>query len=144
MANEFRGSNSQLHDHLLKQERLVFEATITANGTPADKGHAVDVPGAVYLRTEGKTAEADAVEDASSDYTTAADATGIFGILIDDSEVRKIYNVALSVDTGSIALGAQGASITSEGRIALDLDSNQDLSSQDITVTVEIDYLKKR
>lgn len=144
MSIEFRPKSAALHDRMLKAQRLMFDVTIVSDATPADKEHQDDVSGSVILRTEGKTAVADAVEDVSSLVTTAADATGIFAVLIDEEKVDKVYKVDLQVDTGTIALGAQGAKVTSGGRIVIDLDSNQSLASQDITVTIIVDYLKKR
>lgn len=129
--------NSALNTRMRKTQRLCFDVTITADATPADKTHATDLPGVVYLRTEGLTAEADAIE--SGTYTTADDGTGVFGVLIDlgDNPADKIYKLDLQVDTGEIT---GTAALTSNGRIALDLDSDQDISSQDITVTVVLDY----
>lgn len=139
MSNSFRATNSSLHDYLLKQTRLVFECAITASATPASKVHAVNFPGTVYLRTEGKTSEADAIEDLSATFATATDSTGIFGILIDDLVVTKILKVTVTASTGSVTVVASG--ISSEGRIYLDLDSNQSLASQSLTLTVEVEYV---
>lgn len=141
MSNPFRSDNAGLHDYLLRQNRLVFQVSITANATPANKSHVVDIPGVVYLRTEGKTSTADAVEDLSSTFTTADDATGVFGVLIDDATVEKLHQVVVEANTGTTDITAQG--ISDEGRIYLDLNSDQDLSSTDLTLVIELDYIKE-
>jgi hypothetical protein len=144
MAIEFDSDNAGLHSHKLKNNRMSFQVTVGANATPADKTHSSDAPSAAYLRTEGKTADADAVEDASSSFTAPADATGIFGVLFDDPSVEKVYSASVSADSGTVALGAQGASVTAEGRVAIDLDSSLDFSSAGATFTITLDYLKSR
>lgn len=133
MANEFDASRADLHDHRLKQQRLVFQTTVTANATPADKVHSVDIPSSVILRTEGKTADADAVEDLSAQVPAAADATGIYAILV-DIQPSKLYSVSVT-----------GASVTQSGlstggRILIEVDSANNLSTTDDTLTIEIEY----
>ncbi len=135
MSIDFR-KKSELQDHKLKQTRLVFEVTITANATPASKTHTVEIPGAVYLRTQGKTAEADAVEDVSGSVTAAADATGIFALLVDE-KASKFHKATVTPSAGTITVTK---SITSGGRLLLDMDSNQDLSTTNLTLIVELEY----
>lgn len=140
MASTFK-QTAGLHQHYRKQERLVFDASIVADSTPADKVHSTDLPGLVYLRTEGKTAAADAVEDLSAEFTTAADENGIFGIVIDLAldPADKIYpTIQVVPSAGTIAVADYG--ISPNGRIFIDLNSNQNLGSDDLTVTVAIDY----
>lgn len=136
MAIDFSTVSSALHDHRLKQQRLVFQVAIDANGTPADKGHDSDIPGVAVLRTEGKTAEADAIEDISGDVTAPVDATGIFGMLV-DVRATKLYSVTVTPSVGAVTVTSVKKS---SGRLAIDMDSDQDLSSQDLTLTVEIEY----
>lgn len=141
MAIEFNDSPT-LHDHRLKSQRLVFDASIVANGTPADKSESSDLPGVAYVRTEGRTSAADAVEDVSGQLqgAAAADATGIFQILLDVPDARKVYSVSVSPDVGT---ATSQVSVTSAKNLLVEVDSNQDLSSQDLTVTVSLDYLEE-
>lgn len=132
---------AQLHEHYRKLQRIVADATIVSDATPADKKHATDLPGVVYLRTEGKTAQADAIENTSADVTEADDEGGVFGVLIDTAEDKatKLYpTISVVPSTGTIAITASG--ITPEGRIWLDLNSSVNLSSADLTITIAIDY----
>jgi hypothetical protein len=141
--------NAVLNNHQLKQERLVFSFSITANATPASKLHHVDLPGIVTLRSEGKTAEADAIEDLSSSFTTAVDDTNsVFGVLIskivDLDKVLKITIselTSLAASTAITKLGVFGK--TPEGNIAFNVTgTGLDLNSESPTYVVEIEYLK--
>lgn len=142
--NEFRANSTEIHDRMLKAQRLMCKVTVGADATPADKTHSDDLSGKAILRTEGKTAAADAVEDVSGDVTAPADATGLFSVLIDEEMVDTIYKVDLQSDNGTIALGAQGAKVTSGGRMVIDLDSSLDFSAAGATFTIIVDYTKKR
>jgi hypothetical protein len=131
--SSFAGSenNTILADHQLKTRELIFEIEITANATPADKVHSSDIAGVAVLRTEGKVAEADAIEDLSGDFTTAVDATDAqFGILLDgsklsDSGLEKVYEVSLSeqtsTGTGITLASATSDYLTSGENIAIDV-----------------------
>lgn len=143
--------NAQLNNHQLKQERLVFEVAITAHATPASKKHHVDIPTVVTLRTEGKTADADAIEDLSADFTAAADnATGdsVFGILVSEiADLDKVLKITVSEQTSlatSLAvtkLGTNGK--TAEGNIAFEVaGTGLNLASESPTLLVEIEFLK--
>lgn len=141
MSNDFR-SKSAMMDHLLKQTRLVAQVSIDSNATPASKVHGSDIPGVLFVRSEGKTAEADAVEDISGLVTAPVDATGKFAILLDEADLDKFYVKSVSADVGSISVVASG--LTPEGRIYIDLDSDQTLASQDLVVTVQLDFKRKK
>lgn len=138
MGNMFK-RNAPLHNHLLQQERLVFEVTIVSNATPASKQHIVDVPGSIYLRTQGKTAEADAVEDLSSQVASALDSTGVFAMLVDE-QASKFYKQTITPSVGTVSVTK---SISSGGRLLLAIDSNQNLSTTDLTLLVELEYKNK-
>lgn len=127
-------------EHLVKQELLIFGVSITANATPASKVHASDIPGTAVLKTQGKTSEADAIETYTSS-PSLADATGIFEVLIDDC-VEKIYEArVVSVSTGTATI----AGVKSPGeRIILEIDSNQDLSTQSLDLVLEVKYKAKK
>ena len=146
--------NAAVRQHQLKHEKLGFNIKITANATPASKVHTVDLPGVVYLRTEGKVAEADAVETIT--WTTAADATNaVFGILIDGSELCdqsiravKAARVSQVVATGTaITVRAPNnsstvtAMLTAGGNIAIEvLATGTSLDTETATFFVEVDY----
>lgn len=140
MAIEFN-SSAALHGHRLKQQDDTANVSITADATPADKEHGSDIPGVLLLRTEGKVSEVDALDDLSGTVTTADDGTGVFAVLM-DVNADKLYSVSASADVGTIAITASG--LTSSGRIYVDLDSNQDLSAQDLVVTLNMKYREKR
>lgn len=152
MAHSFE-QNASLQNHSLTQERLVFEFSITSNATPASKSHHVDIPGVVTLRTEGKTSEADAIEDLSGSFTTPDDdnaGDSVFGLLISEIEdLDKVYKITVTEQTAlaaSIAvtkLGTNGK--TSEGNIAFEIaGTGLNLASESPRFLVEIEYKKSR
>lgn len=99
MGIDYR-NRPELHDFLLKSKRLVFQSSIYHSATPANKKHASEIPGAVYIRSEGKTAEVDAIE--SLTWSTPDDdnsGNSVFGLLIDlgDNKARKVYSVLMSL-----------------------------------------------
>lgn len=142
-------------DHRIKQRKLLLECSIVANATPADKKHGSDLPGVLILRTEGKIAESDAIEDLSSDFTTAVDnSTGDsqFGILIDASklqgDIEKVYSVSVTEQTALASsltvASAQSDYLTSGGNIAIDITgTGLNLESESPTLLVEIEYKLK-
>lgn len=135
MSNEFK-KKSELYNHQLKQTRLVFEATITFNAVPANKTHTVEIPGAVYLRTQGKTSEADAVENLTGQVTAPVDATGIFALMVDE-QATKFHKATVTPSVGTIATTK---SISTGGRLLLDMDSDQNLATTSLTILVELEY----
>lgn len=150
MSVEFK-KQSALHNHMLKQQRLVFEVAITADATPADKVHRSDIPGVVLLRTEGKVAEADAVEDLSASFTTAADnSTGDsqFGILInlDGNPAKKVKSVTVTEQTSlasslTVTGPLSGEFLTSAGNVAIDVaGTGLALDTESPTLLVEVEY----
>ena len=136
MSNEFK-KKSELYNHQLRQTRLVFEATITANATPANKTHTVEIPGAVYLRTQGKTSEADAVESLTGQVTAPVDATGLFAIMVDEQATKFHKATVTQTPTGTITVTK---SISTGGRLLLDMDSDQNLATTNVTVLCELEY----
>lgn len=146
-------SSVQLANHYLATKKLVFQFSITGHATPASKTHSVaDIPSVVLLRTEGKVADADAVEDLSGDFTTAVDATNAqFGILLKATElgdVKKVLKVSVTQQTATgtaiASTPASSAFLTAGGNIAIDvLATGTDLASESPTFTVEVDYVKE-
>ena len=143
-------ASSSLQDRFLKQRRLVFEFDITANATPASKVHGDDLPGHVVLRSEGKTADADAIEDLSASFTTAVDATnGIFGCIVYGLDsIRKVHSITFSergAATGTaIAMTKLGtAGLSAGGNIAFELTmTGTDLATESVAGFVSVEYLE--
>jgi len=149
MSSPLMKSEPALMSHLLKSERLVLEFQITSHATPASKIHSSDIAHVVYLRSEGKIAEADAIEDLSASFTTAVDnSTGnsVFGVLLTRLEsIEKVYSISVTEQTSlaaSIAttkLGTNG--LTSGGNIAFEIaGTGLNLASESPTFRVEIEY----
>lgn len=139
MSIDFRAKSADLHNYLLKQDRMVFEVSITSSATPANKVHSSDIPGCAVLRTEGKTAEADAIESLTGQVTAPSDATGIFALLIDDANVKKFLKVTVTPSSGTIAVTK---SISTGSRLLLDMDSSVSLAATSLTLLVEVEYVK--
>lgn len=139
--------NSMVHDYQLKSKKLAFEVAITAHATPASKVHDSDLPGVAILRSEGKVADADAVETVS--FTTAVDATNcVFGIILKASELgslKKVKQIKVTelTSTGSaVAVTKHGTrGLTTAGNIAFSVTSTgTSLDSESPRFFVEIDY----
>lgn len=127
--------NATMTNYLLGQQRLVFEVAITANATPALKVLQSDIPGVAVLRAQGQTAAADAIESGIA-FTAPNDANGIFGVLVDDLS-RKFLKAEI---TPSVGTATVTKALSAEGRPFLNIDSNQDLSTTNLTVLVELEY----
>lgn len=151
MGIDFK-DNPALHEFLLRSQSLVFRFSITANATPASKVHIVDIPSVVYLRTQGKTAEADAIESGIS-WTTAVDnSTGSsdFGVLIDlgNNDARKVEMVRLTeISNVSASESVTGpgavadAYLTAGGNIAIEIAaSGLNLASESPEFLLEVVY----
>lgn len=152
MATSTLEKDSSFQDRLLKTRRLAFRVRVEGNATPADKVDRQELPNVAVLRTEGKTAEADAIEDLSADWTTADDGTGVFGVLIKASELGEVDRIveitATALDGGTVAataLDAGGAQdgLSPEGNIAVELDSSVDLSAADCDILLVVEYYLK-
>lgn len=142
-------------EHLLRQERLAFQFSITANATPADKKQAVDIPGLCVLRMEGQTAAADAVETIT--WTAPVDndtGDSVFGILLDlDLDIAdKVYSVSVTEVTSLAASlsvsgpdAAPGAYLTADGNIAIEVaGTGLNLASESPTFLVVVEYREAR
>jgi hypothetical protein len=147
-------SNSELHDHALKHDKLVFEFSITANATPASKVHIVDIPGVEYIRSEGKTSVVDAIESSGLTWVTADDKDGsgdsFFGIFLTNlPSIKKVYKIsivektALSTALAATAVTGTTVGLTPDGNIAFNIEATGlDLETESPTIVVEIDYLR--
>lgn len=146
--------NNVVLDQQLKHKRLCFEISITGNATPASKKHASDLPGVCVLRSEGLTAEADAVEDLSGSFTTADDSDGsgnsVFGVLMKGSElgsIKKVLSVRVAETSTalatSLAVTKHGTGgLSSGGNIAFSVaGTGLVLSSESPKIMVEVDYV---
>lgn len=138
------GKTSSTLDYEIKMHRLAIPFTITANATPAQKTHSVDCPGTLTLSTEGKTAEATAI-DSGTNFTTEADSTGIFGCLLSGcGTVYKLLDVQLvnlSAGTATVTrVGASSTGVTASGNMAVSIDWSGNLATTDLTATLVVDY----
>lgn len=144
-------NNVAVADHQLSFRDLQFVIDITANATPANKVHSSELPGVAVLRTEGKTAEADAVEDLSASFTTAADndsGDSQFGLILKGSElgaIERVYEVELTDLAGNAtSLAVTPASsdyLTAGGNIALDIaGTGLNLASESAEILVKVKY----
>lgn len=140
----------KIQDYKLKERRLCIPFSITGNATPASKVHNQDLS-ALILRTEGKTAQADAI-DAGGNFATASDATGVFGILFDPGPAaRKVLRVQVEQRSGSTATnrvqvtalkGASTTGVTASGNLAFDVTcAGLDLSSENFDGVLVIEYM---
>lgn len=147
-------SNPNHQEHLIRQERLVYNFSIVGNATPANKQLAVDIPSTVILRTQGQTAAADAVETLA--WTAPVDnnaGDSIFGILLDlgENQADKVYSVSLTevsgVSTSEALSGPGGASsyLTADGNIAVEVAATGlNLASESVTFTMVVEYREAR
>lgn len=136
--------NAAVHDYKLREKRLAIPFTITFNATPASKTHASDLGASMYLSTEGLTAAATAV-DSGTNFTTQADATGIFGILCANlGTVDKLLDVSLvNLSSGTAAVtrvGASSTGVTASNNIAVSIDWSGNLATTSLTATLIIEY----
>lgn len=143
MAQHF-DKNAAVEDYKLREKRLVIPFSITFHATPASKVHSTDLPAALVLSTEGKTATATAI-DSGLNFTTEADATGIFGILVYNlGTVEKLLDVSVvNLSAGTAAVSRKGASssgVTASGNIAVSIDSDQNLSTTSLSGNLVIEY----
>ena len=148
--------SSVVGDLSVKMRRLQFDIEIGSNATPASKTFSTDLPGICLPKLQGITADADALLSTAeeAEFAAESDANGIFGIVLDsskltDATIKKVHSVqAKYVSTGTVAISVPDENGTAVSRflsatgndIAIELDSNQDLTSQDITISLEVVY----
>lgn len=139
-----------------KMRRLQFDIEIGADATPANKTFSTDLPGVCLPKLEGITADADDLLSTAeeAEFAAESDANGVFGMVLDsskltDDKIKKVHSVeAKYVSVGTVAISVPNENGTAVSRflsttgndICIELDSNQDLSSQDITVSLEVVY----
>jgi len=110
--------HERLEDRSIKLRTLAFRVQITGNATPASKVHRPDLgTELVVLRTEGKTADADAVEDLSAAFTTAVDATNaVFGMILrkelTDEQMDGFGDIERVVDVAVTDIAGTATSVT--------------------------------
>lgn len=150
--------NSTLNDYDLKQKRLCAEFTITGNATPASKVHGIpELPGVLLLRTEGKTAEVDAIETVS--YATADDESSgnsVFGIMIRGGDsyagtIKKVLQMRLTDRGGtatSLAITAPSGTtvgLTTGGNMAFNIaGTGLRLDTENADIVVTVDYVAQK
>jgi len=141
----FHKAAAEGEDWKVKSERMLIPFGIVFHATPASKTHSTDLPACLTLSTEGKTADATAI-DTGTNFSTETDATGVFGVLLHHlGTVKKLLDaqvVNLSSGTCTVArAGASTSGVTASGNIALTLDSSVNLSTTSLTGTIVVDYL---
>lgn len=147
MSNTFK-SDARLYDRVKKTQVLAFDVAITADATPADIAVVSDLPGIVVPRLEGQTSTPDALDDISSLITNAADSSdGEFALILDVvTEAKAPADTAYSVlvsDTGTGTTAVVNYGVTTSGRLWIDLNSDQDLTSQSISFNVVVVYAEQ-
>jgi hypothetical protein len=135
--------NSQAEDYKVKQNRLCIPFSIVHNATPASKTSSNDLPSSMYMDLEG-ILSASAV-DSGCNFTTPADATGIFGILLANlGTIQKCLTAdVVGLSSGTVAVSKKGASssgVTASGNLAVSVDWSGDLSATDLSATLVVDY----
>ena len=147
--------NQVLNDYNCKEKRLCAEFTITGDATPADKEHGVpELPGVMLLRTQGKTAEVDAIETVA--YTTADDGptNSVFGVMLRGGDeglgdIKKVLLIRVTDRSGSatsLAVTPHGTSgLTTDGNIAFSIaGTGLDLEAENADIVVEVEYVALR
>lgn len=141
--------DDRLQDRELKMREVAFRVRIQANATPASKVHQGEIANVAVIRSQGKTAQADAIEDLSASWTAAADATGIFGVLLKGDELGQVDRIisatitALDGSTTTVAglsCGGLQAGLSPAGNIALQFDSSLSLAAANVDVIVDLKY----
>lgn len=144
--------DDRLQDREQKMRRFAMRVRIEGNATPANKVHRNEMPAVAVLRSQGKTADADAVEDLSASFTAPADATGIFGIIAKASQLGEIDRIveisAVSLDGSTNAVtalscGGAQAGLSPAGNVAIEIDSSANLASADLDILVVLEYYLK-
>lgn len=151
---DLQEKNANMYDRLLKSVDLKMRVKVVADATPADKKHDSDLSGVAILISEGKTAEADAIE-ASLPYATPVDATGEYSLLLKGDEMGEIEEVleARLIETRdggttTVTLVTSGTTVrglTPAGNILMDVDATDSLAvaTQDSEIVLEISYRRK-
>lgn len=145
--------NSDLHDRLLKSRRLHVRVRVTAAATPANKTHTPEIPDAVKVKTEGKDDVTGTDSAGSTDMGSKTDADGTLGVLLVGSAdgigaVDRVHGSSVTPTDGgtctiaSVNTGTTSYGKTAAGNIALNLDSSRDLSSENLDVTITVDYTR--
>ena len=151
--SDLQQKNPQVYDRIQKTVSLCLRAKVEGDATPADKKHESDLPGVAVLISEGKTADADAIE-ASLPYQTPSDLNGQYSILLKGSELDEIEDVQEarlieSRDGGSttVSLVTSGSTVrglTPEGNILIDVDATDALNSTDDSeIVLEVKFRRK-
>lgn len=147
MSIDFAKNNS-LHDYRLKEERLTPEFSIVANATPANKQESVDISTVMYIRAQGQTAAADAIEPGLA-FTSPADnsaGNSVFGVLLTNlGSIKRVKEIIVTEQTSFSSavsvtkLGVNG--LTPGGNIAFNVSSTGlHLDTQSPTFLIKLEY----
>ena len=111
-------ASERILDRVSKLRTVVMRIKITGNATPADKVHRPDLgEEVVVLRSKGKTTDADAIEDLSAVFTTAADAANsVFGMILrkelTEDQFDGFGEIERVVDATAVDLAGNATSLT--------------------------------
>lgn len=140
----FNKRSAAAEDYRIKSERLCIPFSIVHQATPALKSNSNDLSDVMVLDLEGQLA-ASAI-DAGCAFTSPADSTGVFGILLHNlGSVSKLHKFeVIEPSSGSVAVTRKGASssgVTASGNIALSVDWDGSLASTDLSAILCVDYI---
>lgn len=136
-------------DLLLRHRRLVFDVSVVGNATAASVRHSSDVPGSVFLQTEG--VDNVSAQDSAANFGTIENnnsGASIMGVLMHapkalGGKISKLYSVSVSEVTstaGTVTSALKGASssgITDDGNLAITISgSAANLAADTVTYRV--------
>lgn len=137
---------------LLRHRRVIMDVSVVGNATAANVSHASDVPGAVFLQTEGRD-DVTAEDDGASFGTLENNNTGAstMGVLIHGpkalgGKLLKLYSVSVAEVTstaGTVSSALKGDSssgITADGNVAFTISGTAaNLAADTVTYRVTLE-----
>jgi hypothetical protein len=144
MSKDIKSNSVSIENHDLSMRSLVIRCSVTANATPASKVHTTDLPGVVYLKTQGKD---DVTAQESGAVTgTQTDASGQIGVLIKLPDAATEVTMLSVEDVAGNASGTLTVSriltdgITAGGNIELQVAGLDTMASVSPTIAIRVDY----
>lgn len=143
MSKDIKSNSVSIENHDLSMRSLVIRCGVTANATPSGKVHTVDLPGVVYLKTEGK----DDVTAQDSGAVTGAqtDASGQVGVLVKLPDAATEVTMVAAEDvagnaSGTFAVARIADGLTADGNIELQVTGLDTLASVSPSFAIRVDY----